>query len=131
MGCNENNHVPDEINHAPMLEALSTINIAAGKSTTVDVIASDKDGDALTYSLVNKPDWVSIQDSIISIAPSHADIGQYVLNVKVSDGSLSAEMNTEEVPSIQLTKNSTLSLGWSSFLGEADKYRNVCIQVRQ
>ncbi len=94
VGCNENKHVSGEVNNAPTIKALSTINIAAGKSTTIDVIASDKDGDRLTYSLVNNPDWASIQDNIISIAPSHADIGQYVLTVKVSDGSLSAEMNT-------------------------------------
>ncbi|WP_318466712.1 type VI secretion system baseplate subunit TssG [Photobacterium leiognathi] len=43
---------------------------------------------------------------------------------------LELELNAEEVPLFKLRKESTLSLGWSSFLGEVDKDRNVCIQVR-
>ena len=44
---------------------------------------------------------------------------------------LELELKEDEVPLLNLGKNSTISLGWSSFLGQVDKDRNVCIQVRQ
>lgn len=75
MGCNDYDEYITEINHGPTIEALSTIKAIAGKTTKVSVTATDKDGDALTYTLVNNPSWVSIQDNIISIAPSSAHAG--------------------------------------------------------
>ncbi len=44
---------------------------------------------------------------------------------------LALELKEEEVPSLTISRESTLSLGWSSFLGNVDKDRKVCIQVRQ
>ncbi|PSV31885.1 type VI secretion system baseplate subunit TssG [Photobacterium sp. GB-27] len=44
---------------------------------------------------------------------------------------LELELKEDEVPSLQLIQGSTLSLGWSSFLGETNNNRKVCIQVRQ
>ncbi len=44
---------------------------------------------------------------------------------------LELELKENEVPLLKLGKDSTLSLGWSSFLGQVDKDRKVCIQVRQ
>ncbi|WP_207224052.1 hypothetical protein, partial [Vibrio vulnificus] len=59
-GCNDYNEYITKNNHAPTIEALSTIKAVAGKTTKVSVTATDKDGDTLTYSLVNNPSWVSI-----------------------------------------------------------------------
>ncbi|YCO02454.1 Ig-like domain-containing protein (plasmid) [Vibrio sp. VNB-15] len=92
-GCNDHDEYITENNHAPTIEALSTIKAIVGKTTKVSVTATDKDGDALTYTLVNNPSWVSIQDNIISIAPSSAHAGNHVFKVKVSDGALSAEVD--------------------------------------
>ncbi|AUW07457.1 Ig-like domain-containing protein [Vibrio campbellii] len=94
---------PDLVNHAPTIEALSTIKAVAGKTTKVSVTASDKDGDTLTYSLVNNPSWVSIQDNIISIAPSSANAGNHVFKVKVSDGVLTAEVDAALVVNLPMT----------------------------
>ncbi|WP_207224047.1 ImpA family metalloprotease [Vibrio vulnificus] len=94
---------PDLVNHAPTIEALSTIKAVAGKTTKVSVTATDKDGDTLTYSLVNNPSWVSIQDNIISIAPSVANTGNHVFKVKVSDSVLSAEVDAALVVNLPMT----------------------------
>ncbi|NQZ76002.1 MAG: tandem-95 repeat protein [Ekhidna sp.] len=47
---------------------------------------SDVDGDALLYTLVSQPNWISIEASTITGTPSNDDVGVAPLQVRVSDG---------------------------------------------
>lgn len=82
---------PDLVNHAPTINALPAINAAVGRLTIKQVIASDQDNDTLTYDLVNNPNWISMENNLISIQPSSEHVGDHSFKVKVSDGHLSAE----------------------------------------
>ncbi len=58
-------------------------------------VASDADGDALTFSISNKPAWLNFKTSNgeLSGTPSTADIGTFNnITITVSDGKLSASL---------------------------------------
>ncbi|WP_274877327.1 Ig-like domain-containing protein [Vibrio harveyi] len=94
---------PSLINHAPVIEALPPIKAVAGKTTKIKVVASDKDGDNLTYSIVNSPDWISIENNVISITPSSEHAGKYTFKVKVSDGALTTQVDAPLVVNLPMT----------------------------
>ncbi len=107
-GCNDHEQYaalidPSLINHAPVIEALPPIKAVAGKTTKIKVVASDKDGDNLTYSIVNSPDWMSIENDVISITPSSEHAGKYTFKVKVSDGALTTQVDAPLVVNLPMT----------------------------
>ncbi|MEG4293357.1 DUF4114 domain-containing protein, partial [Microcoleus sp. D2B6] len=75
------NQVP-EFKTAPDAEAL------VGKDYVYSAIAVDADGDALTYSLLEKPQGMEIdsETGIISWNPVAGDIGNHAVTVEASDG---------------------------------------------
>ncbi|WDG10038.1 putative Ig domain-containing protein [Vibrio campbellii] len=80
---------PGLVNHAPTVSDIPQINLVTGKSGQHQVIASDKNGDALTYTLEGQPEWATIsQSGSLSFSPKTTDEGTYTFNVLVSDGSL-------------------------------------------
>ncbi|ELV8773643.1 hypothetical protein QNE60_005002, partial [Vibrio harveyi] len=94
---------PDLVNHAPTITPLPTIKAVAGKVAIVDVTASDKDGDSLTYSLLNNPSWVSINGKTITINPTSVHTGNHQFKVRVSDGSLTSEVDAVLVVNLPMT----------------------------
>ncbi|UMM05286.1 putative Ig domain-containing protein [Vibrio campbellii] len=80
---------PGLVNHAPTVSEIPQINLVTGKPGQHQVIASDKNGDALTYTLEGQPEWATItQSGSLSFSPKTTDEGTYTFNVLVSDGSL-------------------------------------------
>ncbi len=76
-------------NHAPVITSTPVTEVNETEFYTYDVEASDPDGDTLTYSLIQRPSWLSINPNtglISGIAPIvSADIG-FSVAVRVSDG---------------------------------------------
>ena len=69
-------------NLAPVLAPVSAITVQAGKTTTVNVSATDAAGDAITLQGSNFPGFVSIHDNgngtaTLTLAPATSDIGVY------------------------------------------------------
>ncbi len=63
--------------------------------------ADDKDGDRLTFTRLNGPDWLTVQpDGALSGTPRFADAGDNKLVVKVEDGRGSSETRTLTIPVI-------------------------------
>ncbi len=56
-------------------------------SESLTVFVSDPDGDALTYSLISGPAWLSLSsDGTLSGTPDAADAGSHSVTIEVSDG---------------------------------------------
>ncbi|MDQ2054594.1 malectin domain-containing carbohydrate-binding protein [Halobellus sp. H-GB7] len=85
-------------NTAPTIDPISDQTVTEGDSATVPVNANDLDGDAVSLS-VSGPDFVSLSNSELTIAPQSGDAGTYTVEVTADDG----QATTTE--SFQLTVN--------------------------
>jgi hypothetical protein len=88
-GCNLCGPNP-EPNHAPEITSTpTTTQVDEGSPYNYDVDAIDADGDTITYSLTQTPNWLHIDSNtgmISGIAPSVGEETHYNINVRVSDG---------------------------------------------
>jgi hypothetical protein len=75
-------------NHAPVITSTAVTSATVGQTYTYSLVATDPDGDTLTYSFTAKPSGMTINVStgIISWTPTAA--GTFWVTVKVSDGEL-------------------------------------------
>ncbi|MEF1337284.1 Ig-like domain-containing protein, partial [Vibrio rotiferianus] len=86
---------PDLINHAPVVDPIPALKAKVQRPSTYQVLATDKDGDALAYSLKDAPDFVSISENgLLYIEPlNNSNTGSHHSQVLVSDGSLTTSRN--------------------------------------
>ena len=75
----------DGDNTAPVLEDIADIEINEGGSLSVTAVATDADGDALSYSYSAIPGG-SVSGSTWAWTTTYSDAGQYDVAVSVSDG---------------------------------------------
>lgn len=86
------NPPPPPANEAPSISGTPPGSVQAGQSFSFTPTASDPDGDSLTFSIQNRPSWMSFNSSTgqISGTPQEANVGNYSnIVISVSDGSLS------------------------------------------
>jgi len=74
-----------ETNQSPTIEAIGNQSVTEANSSTVPVSASDPDGDAVSLS-VTGPDFVTLADGNLTIAPQTGDAGTYSVTVTAADG---------------------------------------------
>jgi len=80
---------PDNI--VPILANISDQEIDEGKTLTVQITASDEDGDPIFFSVVDGPDGMVISsDGMLVWTPFEEDIGNHTIIVRVTDGNGSA-----------------------------------------
>ncbi len=78
---------PPQKNNPPTIISNPITQVDENKDYSYQVNAKDDDGDKLTYSLIEKPNWLSISDTIISgTAPDVLEDKNFSVKVKVSDG---------------------------------------------
>jgi Bacterial Ig domain/Putative Ig domain len=79
-------------NHAPTLTQPANQSTAEGSSASLALVASDQDGNPLTFSATGLPGGLAINTStgVISGAPTFTSAGAYTVTATVSDGLLSA-----------------------------------------
>ncbi|MET2850850.1 Ig-like domain-containing protein [Vibrio owensii] len=85
-------------NEAPTLEVIDSVSIPVGEISTIQVKATDPDGDKLTYSLddynENGPASINSETGLITIIPTEAHAGlSFEYSVGVTDGELSTGSN--------------------------------------
>jgi len=83
-------------NNAPTIDAIDDQTVVSGETVTTPVSASDADGDSVSLS-VTGPDFVTLANGELTIAPQSGDAGTYTVDVVADDGS---DQTTE---SFQLT----------------------------
>ena len=101
-------------NRAPNISGNPPAAVQIGAPYSFTPQASDPDGDALTFSIQNKPIWATFDTNTgdISGTPTLGDVGSYSnIGVTVSDGELSASMSNFTVDVTQVSTTST-TLSW-------------------
>ncbi|KAF7772188.1 hypothetical protein PCIT_a2209 [Pseudoalteromonas citrea] len=82
-------------NTAPLLSGIVDTDIKALEEFVLELAASDKEGDVISFRIDNKPQWLNYEqkDSVIQLTgtPGFLDIGEYQVDLKVTDGVLSTD----------------------------------------
>ena len=94
-------------NNAPIITSNPITNSLINLLYTYNVVATDTDGDTLTYSLTSSPSGMTIDSSTGVISWTPNAVGDYNVTLKVSDGGL---FDTQSFTiKISLTQITTLS----------------------
>lgn len=109
-------------NRAPTIQGTPPTTAAAGQAWSFTPVASDPDGDALSFSVTNRPAWASFDSGTGRLAgtPGTADAGTVRdVTIAVSDGRASAALApftlTVALPTLGAT-----TLSWSAPLTNTD-----------
>ncbi len=82
-------------NQAPVISGTPPISVTAGQAYAFQPSASDADGNALTFSVANKPAWATFSTTTgrLSGTPGSTQAGTYGnIAISVSDGTASASL---------------------------------------
>ena len=102
-------------NSAPTISGNPANAVAIGDTYSFLPNASDSDGDALSFSIENKPSWADFDtgNGQLSGQPSLGDVGDYTsIRITVSDGQATASMSRFDISVIQAGTLST-TLSWT------------------
>ena len=103
-------------NSAPTISGNPSGSVTIGNMYSFTPNASDPDGDPLTFSVANLPNWASFNanNGNVSGQPTLGDIGSYSsIRITVSDGQASTSMSGFTITVIQ-SGNSSVTLSWSA-----------------
>ena len=103
-------------NNPPSISGNPPAAVVIGTQYSFTPTAVDPDGDALSFSVGNKPPWASFDESTGELfgTPTVADIGEYEnIQIRVSDGSADASLPQFSVSVVQ-TALGSVTLSWSA-----------------
>ncbi|MDP3580705.1 MAG: putative Ig domain-containing protein, partial [Ignavibacteria bacterium] len=86
-----------DVNSVPVISPISDKSVNEGTTLTIDVSATDAEGDVLLYSATNLPTGATFDAAThkFSWKPSSTQAGDYTVTFSVSDGKLSASTNVK------------------------------------
>jgi hypothetical protein len=102
-------------NRAPVISGTPATSVIAGGTYSFLPIASDADGNALTFTIANKPAWATFNAATgqLSGTPAAANVGTYSgIAITVSDGLASATLGPFAITVNQVTLGSA-TLSWT------------------
>lgn len=103
-------------NQAPLIGGNPPAAVTIGETFSFTPIASDPDGDPLTFSIANKPSWASFDTGTgrLSGSPTLTNVGMTSnIRITVSDGDLSASTSNFSIDVTQAGTEST-TLSWTA-----------------
>ena len=106
--------VVDAANRAPTISGTPATSVTAGQSYRFVPRASDLDGDALSFRIVNKPAWATFSTATgeLSGAPGAGYSGTYSnIQISVTDGQLVASLPAFSV-AVEQASTGTATLSW-------------------
>ncbi|MGD2094477.1 MAG: putative Ig domain-containing protein [Phycisphaerales bacterium] len=74
--------------HAPVFDFIGNKSVYENDTLTFNVNATDPDGDAITYSIQNKPSGATFSGQTFTWTPSYNQAGTYQVTFIASDGNL-------------------------------------------
>ena len=113
---------PAAVNRAPTISGNPMTSLRVGESYDFRPSAADPDGDTLTYTIENAPDWVTFDPSNgrLQGTPDAGDVGQFsAVRIHVSDGRLQASLNAFSI-SVNQVATGNVTLSWSPPTTNAD-----------
>jgi hypothetical protein len=90
-------------NRAPTISGSPATTVTTGQAYSFKPTASDPDGNAISFSIVNRPTWASFNTSTgrLSGTPAQSAAGEYIeIRISASDG-----MATTSLPDFQIVVN--------------------------
>lgn len=104
-------------NAPPTIQGQPGGSVQAGQAYTFQPSASDPNGDTLTFSVTNKPDWAAFNASTgrLSGTPTAGDVATYSdIRISVSDGQASAALSAFAISVVDVgTGTGTATLSWT------------------
>jgi hypothetical protein len=104
-------------NAAPTIQGQPSGSVQAGQAYSFTPSANDPDGDNLTFSVTNLPDWASFNAATgrVSGTPASSDIATYSnIRISVSDGQSSASLSAFSISVLAVgTGTGTATLSWT------------------
>ena len=104
-------------NSAPTIQGQPSGSVQAGQAYTFTPSASDANGDTLTFSVTNKPDWADFNASTgrLSGTPTASDVATYSnIGISVSDGQASAALSAFAISVTDVAAaTGTATLSWT------------------
>jgi hypothetical protein len=103
-------------NHAPTISGSAPGAVNASSAYNFLPTAADADGDALAFSIDNKPEWATFNTSTgrLSGTPDAADVGTYSnISISVSDGHESTALNPFAI-AVTAISNGRATLSWTA-----------------
>ena len=104
-----------QTNSAPTISGAPTNAVKTGDNYSFTPAASDADGDALTFSIENRPSWAAFDSATgrLSGQPLLGDIGMFSsITISVSDGKATTAMAAFSVEVTQ-TALGAMTLSWT------------------
>lgn len=101
-------------NHAPVISGVPATVTQPGSSYTFVPVASDPDGDGLTFSIANAPSWATFSTSTgkLSGTPTISDIGSTTgIVISVSDGKTTTAVGPFSI-AVVAANTGTATLSW-------------------
>ena len=77
------------MNRSPVLAQPADMRAVPGTDTDQALVASDPDGQALTFIKVSAPWFLYVGAGYVRLHPGYADVGSTIGTVAVTDGELS------------------------------------------
>jgi len=115
-GIDNSAGVGNSINRAPTISGDPLATVSINQAYTFAPQASDPDGDALTFSIQNKPGWTNFNGNSgeLSGLPVLADVGSFDnIVISVSDGEFTTNLAGFGIAVSQIGVSST-TLSWSA-----------------
>lgn len=113
---------PPAANQAPTITGNPPTSLVVGQTYDFTPTASDPDGDALTFSIQNRPTWATFSSSTgrLNGTPDAGDVGQFSnVQITVSDGRAQASLNAFSIAVNQIA-NGSVTLSWTPPTTNAD-----------
>jgi hypothetical protein len=102
-------------NSKPSISGTPITVILVGESYSFKPTAADPDGDALVFSVANKPSWASFDSTTGELrgTPGAGDAGTYAnIQIAVSDGTATAQLSAFTL-SVEQVGTGTATLSWT------------------
>jgi hypothetical protein len=106
---------PPSNNSAPSISGRPPTQVVAGQAYDFRPVASDPDGDTITFSIQNKPGWASFNTSTgrLSGTPTASQVRSYNnIVIGVNDGEASASLAAFGIDVVQ-AGNGAATLSWT------------------
>lgn len=103
-------------NHAPTISGTAPGAVNASSAYNFLPTSADADGDALAFSIDNKPEWATFNTSTgrLSGTPAAADVGTYPnISISVSDGHESTALSAFAI-AVTAISNGRATLSWTA-----------------
>ena len=103
---------PPQPNSTPTISGTPATSATTDQTYSFTPTASDLDGDALAFSITNRPTWASFSSSTgrLSGTPTSSSAGEYIeISISVSDGQASAALAPFSIDVNQINRPPTIS----------------------